>query len=221
MNSSLQNKRTIIFVVNVIYDVLRCSIRWLVNWCCVESCHRSLVPTDFPENKTLGQFDRHSGFKWMQQNKSRFKSPRFHTLVSCLHHGACFSRVPKLFRPISSATIPFISSQQRGSKPSNFATLLLFLHYQHVERSVFENKRIAGWQLVFRARKVLGTLEKLAPGEVWSSSMPLRTRTSQHLVLLIRCKQVLNWLSPDRRNGLAEFGTRFREPTTGTRSNTR
>ena len=98
MNSSLQNKRTIIFVVNVIYDVLRCSIRWLVNWCCVESCHRSLIPTDFPENKTLGQFDRHSGFKWMQQNKSRFKTPRFHTLVSCLHLGPVSRHFSGLFR---------------------------------------------------------------------------------------------------------------------------
>ena len=41
--------------------------------------------------------------------------------------GACFSEVPNHFEPISCATIPSISSQQRGSKPSNFAILLLFL----------------------------------------------------------------------------------------------
>ena len=41
--------------------------------------------------------------------------------------GACFSKIPKLFGPISGATIPFISSQRRGSKPSNFAILLAFL----------------------------------------------------------------------------------------------
>ena len=40
--------------------------------------------------------------------------------------GACFSKVPKPFGPISGATIPFISSQRRGSKPSNFAILLVF-----------------------------------------------------------------------------------------------
>ena len=34
---------------------------------------------------------------------------------------ACFSKVPKLLGPISGATIPFISLQRRGSKPSNFA----------------------------------------------------------------------------------------------------
>ena len=34
---------------------------------------------------------------------------------------ACFSKVPKLLGPISGATIPFISSQRRGSKPPNFA----------------------------------------------------------------------------------------------------
>ena len=41
--------------------------------------------------------------------------------------GACFSKVPKPFEPISGATIPFISSQRRGSKPSKFAILLVFL----------------------------------------------------------------------------------------------
>ena len=39
---------------------------------------------------------------------------------------ACLSKVPKLFRRISGATIPFISSQRRGSKPSNFVILLVF-----------------------------------------------------------------------------------------------
>ena len=34
-----------------------------------------------------------------------------------------FLKVPKLFGPISSTTIPFISWQRRGSKPSIFATL--------------------------------------------------------------------------------------------------
>ena len=41
--------------------------------------------------------------------------------------GACFAKVSEPFGPISGATIPFISSQHRGSKPSNFAILLIFL----------------------------------------------------------------------------------------------
>ena len=40
---------------------------------------------------------------------------------------ARFLKVPKLFGPNSGATIPFISSQCRASKPSNFAILLVFL----------------------------------------------------------------------------------------------
>ena len=40
--------------------------------------------------------------------------------------GACFSKVPKLYGPISGAIISLISSQHRGSKPSNFAILLVF-----------------------------------------------------------------------------------------------
>jgi len=35
-----------------------------------------------------------------------------------------------------------------------------FLHTKHVKRLAFQNKRIAAWQLTFRARKVLGTYEK-------------------------------------------------------------
>ena len=31
-----------------------------------------------------------------------------------------------------------------------------FFHWKHVKKSGFENKRITGWQLAFRARKVLG-----------------------------------------------------------------
>ena len=41
--------------------------------------------------------------------------------------GAFFSKVRKLFGPISGATIPFLSSQPRGSSPSNFAIHLVFL----------------------------------------------------------------------------------------------
>jgi len=59
--------------------------------------------------------------------------------ASVMHHishgsGACFSKVPKLFGPISGATIAFISSQLRGSKPSNFAVLLVFLILKTCEK---------------------------------------------------------------------------------------
>ena len=37
------------------------------------------------------------------------------------------------FGALSGATIPFISSKSRGSKPSNFATLLVFLHLKLFE----------------------------------------------------------------------------------------
>ena len=54
-------------------------------------------------------------------------APYYSKLQEYLIPGACFSKVPKLFEPISGATIPFISSQRRGCKPSNFAILLAFL----------------------------------------------------------------------------------------------
>ena len=39
-----------------------------------------------------------------------------------------------------------------------------FWHVKHAKRSALPNKWIAVWQLAFRARKVLGTFEKQAPG---------------------------------------------------------
>ena len=41
--------------------------------------------------------------------------------------GACFSKVPEIFGPISGASILLISSQRQGFKPSNFAILLVLL----------------------------------------------------------------------------------------------
>ena len=38
-----------------------------------------------------------------------------------------FSKVPKFFGAISAARIPFLSSQRRGSKPSNLAILFILL----------------------------------------------------------------------------------------------
>ena len=43
---------------------------------------------------------------------------------------ACFLNDPTLFGSISGTTIPFISSQRRGSEPSNFAILLVFVTFK-------------------------------------------------------------------------------------------
>ena len=45
---------------------------------------------------------------------------------------ACFLKVPKLFGSISGATIPYISSQHRGSKQPNFAILLGFSYIKNM-----------------------------------------------------------------------------------------
>ena len=54
--------------------------------------------------------------------------------------GACFSKVPKLFGPILGTTIPFISSQRRSSKPSNFAILLIFLILKACKKISFSKR---------------------------------------------------------------------------------
>ena len=136
----MQNKRTISFVVIVIYDVLRRSIIWLVNWCCVRSCHRS-VPTDLPENKTLEQFDLHSGFKWMQQKKS--KTPRFHTHVLCLLHLGPASQESRnfsgLFRVPQSPLQQFLCKNEALShqtlQPSCFSCITNVLRDQLLKTS--------------------------------------------------------------------------------------
>ena len=53
---------------------------------------------------------------------------------------ACFAKVPKPFEPFSCAAIPFISSQRGGSKPSNFAILLLFLTLKSCQKISFSKQ---------------------------------------------------------------------------------
>ena len=65
--------------------------------------------------------------------------------VSAHHHlEASFSKVSNLFGLISGATIPFTSSQRRGSKPSNFAIHLVFLTLKKCEKTSFSTQ--AGFQ---------------------------------------------------------------------------
>ena len=40
---------------------------------------------------------------------------------------ACFSKVPKLFGPVSGATIPFVSQERTGFKSSNFTDVFLLV----------------------------------------------------------------------------------------------
>ena len=78
---------------------------------------------------------------------------------------AFFSKVPNLFGPILVATIPFISSERRGAKPSNFAVLLVFRTLKACSKISFSKQVDCSLtvQLAFLARKVLGFFEKQAP----------------------------------------------------------
>ena len=82
----------------------------------------------------------------------------FLTLACSVHPieynpGACFSKVPKLFGPISGATILFISSQRRGSKPSNLYPLVFsynknLLNCYIPRLSLRKTSSVIGWFLV-------------------------------------------------------------------------
>ena len=52
-----------------------------------------------------------------------------------------------LFGPIAGAAISFMSSHCRGSKPSNFAILWVFVTLKHVPKSAFQKKWITVWLL--------------------------------------------------------------------------
>ena len=67
--------------------------------------------------------------------------------------GACFSKVPKLFGSLSGATIPFISSQGRGSKPSNFAILLILLILKTCKKISFSKQADCGLTTSFSGPK--------------------------------------------------------------------
>ena len=49
-------------------------------------------------------------------------------------------------------------------------SLYFLLSSKHVKRSAFLNKRLVGSQMPFRARKVVGTFDKQAPGQIHCTS---------------------------------------------------
>ena len=75
-------------------------------------------------NGKVSSLEMPSFWKYKENYVTRNRPEKFRDFRET---GPCFSKVPKLFGPISGATIPFISPQHRGSKPSNFAILFLFL----------------------------------------------------------------------------------------------
>ena len=74
--------------------------------------------------------------------------------------GACFSKIPKLFGRISGDTILFVSSKQRRLEERNFEITFVIM-----KRPALQNKQVVLLRMAFRARKVLGTFEKRAPGQ--------------------------------------------------------
>ena len=77
--------------------------------------------------------------------------------------GAYFSKVPKLFGSISGVTIPFISSQRRGSKPSNFVILLVFLKLKTCLKINFSKQVDCSLTTGFSGPKSSRDFEKQAP----------------------------------------------------------
>ena len=80
--------------------------------------------------------------------------------------GACFLKVPKRFGRMSGDIILFVSSKRRRLKARNFAVIFIFISSTTKKRPALQNKQVVVFRMAFRARKVLGTFEKLSPGLV-------------------------------------------------------
>ena len=74
------------------------------------------------------------------QWKGRKNSSNDNTIYPLNNWGPCFSKVLKLFGPISDATFTVVSSQRRGSNTSNFTVLLLFQTIKTCEKIKFSKQ---------------------------------------------------------------------------------
>ena len=75
---------------------------------------------------------------------------------------------------------------------SRHETLQLFsflLLLQHIKRPALQNKQVVVLRLAFRARKVVGTFEKRAPGACFSKVPKLFGRISGDIILFVSSKQ--------------------------------
>lgn len=78
--------------------------------------------------------------------------------------GACFSKVPKVFRRIWVDINPSVSSKVKLSKKTwKFANICSSCSWKYVKGRAFLDKRIIAWKLASRARKRFATFEKRGP----------------------------------------------------------
>ena len=78
--------------------------------------------------------------------------------------GVCFSKVPKFFGPIWCHNSLIRIAEVLSCKTSQ-SSWFSYIKYM-IKRSALENRRIAVWQLAFRAWKVLVSFGKQAPGQI-------------------------------------------------------
>ena len=94
---------------------------------------------------------------------------------------ACFSKVPKLLGAISGATTAFISSQCRGSKPSNFAVLLVFLILKTWKKISFSKQADCSLKTSFSGPKSSRDFRETGPWSHYISLPPWLNRPGKAL----------------------------------------
>ena len=98
------------------------------------------------------------------------------------------SRKPRNFSGVFRVTQFSLYLQNEGVSRHETLQLFLFLFpLQQVKRSALQNKQVVILRMAYRARKVLGTFEKRAPGVRFSKVPRLFGHISGEIILLSLC----------------------------------
>ena len=94
----------------------------------LETCRQKLTPSTQLQNRSFHGKDKRPTLKCTKIKNACVTRAKLLVFIG---------KYAKLFGPILDATIPIISSQRRGSKPSNFTILLGFLALKTCQKISF------------------------------------------------------------------------------------
>ena len=104
-----------------------------------------------------------------------------------------FLKSPETFRVSSGATIPFISSQRRGSKPSNFAVLLIFLTLKTCKKIIFSKQADCSLTTNFSGPKSSRDFRETGPS--WSQDLKIPVSRPEINLTVFDLDHVNQWLA--------------------------
>ena len=96
--------------------------------------------------------------------------------------GGRFSKVPKLDKPFSGVTIPFVSQERRGFKASNFTVILLFATLKKCQKIGFPKQAVVSFSNGFSGPKSFRDFRETGPWTTLSDNL-------YNLVLLMNTRR--------------------------------